>query len=228
MILKRSTVNASIELAIKTMADYGIHLPPFAYWTVEEWADKGHDADEIRDCMLGWDVTDFGIGDFEEIGRILFTMRNGSKHKPGYPKPYAEKLILNPEGQRAPLHFHQSKMEDITNEAGGNIIVQFTAVDDGGQPRQGELRIQVNAQTRRIDSGDIVRLKPGDSICLPPRVAHQFWGEEGTSISVSREVSSVCDDIKDNYFMEPLARFPNLDEDEPRRYYLCHEYPSAI
>jgi D-lyxose ketol-isomerase len=39
-------------------------------------------------------------------------------------------------------------------------------------------------------------------------------------------VSSVCDDWCDNCFVEDLIRFPQIDEDEARRYYLCHEYPS--
>jgi D-lyxose ketol-isomerase len=37
----------------------------------------------------------------------------------------------------------------------------------------------------------------------------------------------VCDDWNDNFFFEELTRFPKIEEDEPRRYYLCHEYPRA-
>ena len=40
-------------------------LPPFAYWSPEEWAEKSAAYDEIRDNMLGWDITDFGYGDFK-------------------------------------------------------------------------------------------------------------------------------------------------------------------
>ena len=28
-------------------------LPPFVYWTPEDWKSKGHDYDEVRDNMLG-------------------------------------------------------------------------------------------------------------------------------------------------------------------------------
>jgi DNA-binding FadR family transcriptional regulator len=42
--------------------------------------------------------------------------------------------------------------------------------------------------------GELVRLTPGESICLPPRTFHQFWGETGTGPSMSGEVSSVCND----------------------------------
>lgn len=33
-----------------------------------EWAEKGDEIREIRDNMLGWDITDFGQGDFEKTG----------------------------------------------------------------------------------------------------------------------------------------------------------------
>ena len=111
-MLKRSTINQSIEIARRVFAAAGLHLPAFATWSVEEWDRCGREADEIRDCMLGWDVTDFGSGDFANIGRTLFTLRNGRHNDSRYPKTYAEKFILDPEGQRAPAHFHRSKRED--------------------------------------------------------------------------------------------------------------------
>jgi D-lyxose ketol-isomerase len=224
MRLKRSVVNQSIERAMAAFSHFGVQLPPFAFWTVEDWRQEPSDCDEIRDCMLGWDVTDFGSGNFENIGRILFTLRNGNKHKPGYPKPYAEKLLFDPEGQRAPAHFHLSKMEDITNRAGGNIMVQLTGVDADNRPTDAPLKVQVDGQTVEVEARGVIRLRPGQSVCIPPRTLHQFWGEVGSGITVSSEVSSVCDDLKDNYFLEPMSRFPELDEDEPPRYCLCHEY----
>src|SRR5215218_4481878 len=111
--LTRTIVNRSIRQAQLCFQRFGISLPPFALWTVEDWATKGRDCDEVRDCMLGWDVTDFGSKDFNRIGRVLFTLRNGTTRKPGYPKSYAEKLLWDPEIQRAPAHYHLSKMEDI-------------------------------------------------------------------------------------------------------------------
>jgi D-lyxose ketol-isomerase len=89
------------------------------------------------------------------------------------------------------------------------------------------LTVAVDGTARTIAAGEIVRLQPGMSICIPPRTIHQFWGEEGRGATVSAEVSSVCDDWNDNFFLEPAERFPGIVEDEPRRYYLCHEYPTA-
>ncbi len=88
--------------------------------------------------------------------------------------------------------------------------------------------MQVDGQTLEAPAGGIVRLEPGQSICLPPFTIHQFWGEEGAGLTVSSEVSSVCDDRTDNYFLTPSERFPAIDEDEPRRFYLCHEYPYVL
>ena len=233
-MLKRSTINQSIEIARRVFAAAGLHLPAFATWSVEEWDRCGREADEIRDCMLGWDVTDFGSGDFANIGRTLFTLRNGRHNDSRYPKTYAEKFILDPEGQRAPAHFHRSKREDIINRGNGLIVLELTASDPEGNPAGGTLQLAVDGVARTIRSGSRVALKPGESICLPPRTIHQFWGEggdgmviDGVKYGVSGELSSVCDDRSDNVFIHGGNRFPELDEDEPRRYYLCQEYPAA-
>jgi len=232
--LKRSTVEYCIATARVVFEHFSISLPPFARWRVDDWDAAGTDYDEVRDCMLGWDVTDFGSMDFTRIGRTLFTLRNGKLGVAAYPKTYAEKLILDPEGQRAPAHFHRTKREDIINRGGGNIIVQLTRADADNRPMKGPLRVVVDGRARTIASGESVRLLPGESVCIPPRTLHQFWGEEGhgykidgVGYTVSSEVSSVCDDLNDNFFLGDMTRFPALDEDVPRQHYLCHEYPRA-
>ena len=53
--------------------EYKYALPPFCNWNPEEWKNKGHEYDEIRDNMLGWDITDFGLGDFDRAGFGLIT-----------------------------------------------------------------------------------------------------------------------------------------------------------
>ena len=233
-MLKRSTINQSIRIAQEIFKRNQLHLPAFAFWSTAQWDQRGHDADEIRDCMLGWDVTDFGWGDFEHIGRTLFTLRNGKHHDARYPKSYAEKLILDPEEQRAPAHFHRSKREDIINRGTGFIVLELTASDPEGNPAGGSLQVAIDGVSRTIRSGSRVQLSPGESICLAPGTIHQFWGEGGNGIvidgiryGVSGEVSSVCDDRSDNVFIGGGNRFPELLEDEERAFYLCQEYPAA-
>lgn len=233
MSLKRSTINRSISRAIDVIEHFGFTLPQFGYWNTLDWDNASDDYNEIRDCLLGWDVTDFGSNDFKHIGRTLFTLRNGRKGIDGYPKEYAEKLLIDPEGQRAPAHYHLSKREDLICIAGGNILVQLQKSDADGNPSSETFTVQVDGCTKRLAPRDIIRLRPGMSVCVPPKTIHQFWGEEGTGASfdgigytLSGEVSSVCDDFNDNVFLVDYAvRFPEVEEDEVKAYYLCHEYP---
>jgi D-lyxose ketol-isomerase len=41
------------------------------------------------------------------------------------------------------------------------------------------------------------------------------------------EVSAVKDDERDNRFLEPIGRFPAIEDDEPAKYLLRGEYPPA-
>ena len=224
----RSLINRSLVEAKAAFIRFGVHLPPWAFWTPEEWQHQGRECDEIRDCMLGWDVTDFGSGDFANIGRTLFTLRNGTTRASGYPKTYAQKYLLDPENQRAPAHFHRAKREDICCLAGGRICVQLQRADSDGRPDPSPLEVRVDGISRRIQPGDLIRLRPGESLCIPPRTIHQFWGEPGGGITVSSEVSSVCDDWNNNAFLVDYGvRFPKILENEPPIHLLCHEYPVA-
>ena len=113
--MKRSELNQIMRDAVEFIEKMNFKLPPFAFWSPEEWAEKGSDYNEIRDNMLGWDITDFGSGDYRKIGLLMFTIRNGNFNDPQYVKPYAEKLLIVEEEQITPYHFHWSKMEDIIN-----------------------------------------------------------------------------------------------------------------
>ncbi len=225
--MKRSQINAAIERAMEFFAQRNLLLPEFAFWSPEDWKEVGHEADEIRECRLGWDVTDFGRGDWARVGRTLFTLRNGVHNHPKYTKRYAEKFIFNPEGQAAPLHFHRSKMEDIINRGGGNVLMRLYKAGADSKPSDERFTVSISGISREVGPGEIVRIKPGESIWLPPGICHSFWGEEGTGPSVSGEVSSVCDDINDNMFIEEMVRFPGIEEDEPSRHVLCSEYSPA-
>ena len=80
--MKRSEINAIMRDAKQMFADYRITLPPFVLWTPEEWKTKGAEVSEIKENMLGWDITDFGQGDFSKCGLLLITLRNGNQKNP--------------------------------------------------------------------------------------------------------------------------------------------------
>lgn len=64
--MKRSEINKIIVDALEFADKMNFRLPPFARWTPEQWAAvaDNREYDEIRDNMLGWDITDFGSGDY--------------------------------------------------------------------------------------------------------------------------------------------------------------------
>ena len=107
--MKRSQINSIIKEMEALIKENGFHLPPFCNWTPDEWQNKGHEYDEIRDNMLGWDITDFGLGDFDKVGFGLITLRNGNRNNEKYKKVYAEKLFLLRDDMMAPMHFHRFK-----------------------------------------------------------------------------------------------------------------------
>ena len=221
--MKRSEINALLKEAATFTKEQGFHLPPFAFWSPAEWRTKGPEADEIRDCMLGWDVTDFGLGDFHRIGLTLFTIRNGHPTDERYFKPYAEKIMISEEKQATPMHFHWSKAEDIINRGGGDLVVQlYNAAPDEGLADT-DVTVSIDGVRRTVKAGDCVTLTAGESICLPRRIYHKFWAEKGKALL--GEVSRVNDDKTDNRFHAPMGRFPKIEEDEAPLYLLCSEYP---
>lgn len=225
--MKRSEVNAILKENIEFVKRMGFNLPPFAYWSAKEWSSKGHEVDEIRDNMLGWDITDYGKGDFRNNGLVLFTIRNGNLKNEKYHKPYAEKILICDENQFNPIHFHWNKMEDIINRGGGNLMVQVWNAGDNDELAETDVVVNIDGCVSTVKAGAIIRLTPGESITLPPYQYHAFWAEEGTGKVLIGEVSMVNDDNVDNRFYEQQARFPQIEEDEEPLHYLCNEYPAA-
>ena len=217
-------INQKINEAISFAKSLSFALPPFAYWNPEVWRSKGSECNEIRCCMLGWDLTDFGSGDFDSIGLTLFTIRNGSATNPHYSKPYCEKLLVVQDGQVCPYHYHWKKTEDIINRGGSDLMIQlYNSADDGGFS-DAPIYVSVDGTAREIAAGSIIRLTPGESVTLTPGMYHQFWAEGGRTLV--GEVSMVNDDSADNRFHEPRGRFPQIVEDEPPAHLLCGEYPA--
>jgi D-lyxose ketol-isomerase len=221
--MKRSQINRCIDEAAAFFAENRFVLPPFADWTPSEWKQRGNEVDELRAYKLGWDVTDFNSGNFASIGLTLFTLRNGAPEGSG--KVYAEKIMYVREGQVTPFHYHVRKTEDIINRGDsgtGQLAVQlFNRALDGGF-EQSSINVICDGVRRSVDAGGIITLGPGESITLTPYLYHQFYAVDGDGLI--GEVSSVNDDATDNYFREPLPRFPQIFEDESPAHLLCTEY----
>ena len=118
--MQRSEVNGYLAEAMAFFKAQRFYLPPFACWSPEHWAALGAAGDYIRLRGLGWDVTDFGSGKFEQIGLGLFTLRNGLIGDAS--KIFAEKIMMVRVNQRTPFHFHFQKTEDIINRGGGRLV----------------------------------------------------------------------------------------------------------
>ena len=223
--MKRSELNVIMRDAVDFIDRMNFKLPPFAFWGIDEWKNKGCEYDEIRDNMLGWDITDFGSGDYKKIGLLMFTIRNGNFSDKTYVKPYAEKLLIVEEEQITPFHFHWSKMEDIVNRGGGNLLVQLYNSTEEGTFAQTPVNVSVDGRNYSAEAGSVIRITPGESITLPCGLYHKFWGEKGTGKILLGEVSKVNDDHVDNRFYEKVGRFPEIEEDEPPIYLLYTDYP---
>lgn len=210
---------------ITFLRSMNFHLPPFAYWSPGGWQNPDLDFQEIIDQQLGWDITDFGSGDFEKIGLFLFTLRNGTYAELDKPlgKIYGEKLLIVKDGQITPAHFHFQKMEDIINRGGGNLVIQLW----NSTPEEGladtEVTVSCDGVRRRVPAGGTIILTPGESVCLPQRLYHKFWGQNGTTLV--GEVNRVNDDRIDNRFYEPIGRFPEIEDDVAPLHLLTLDYP---
>jgi D-lyxose ketol-isomerase len=225
--MKRSEINRIISDAKLFLAERQFHLPPWAYWSVGQWKENSEKASEVIENMLGWDITDFGSGDFNSRGLFLFTIRNG-KYKVDN-KPYAEKIMIVGENQETPMHYHWSKMEDIINRGGGNLVIElYNSTGEKQTDRSSQVHFKTDGISRMVEAGGSVVLTPGESICLEQGIFHRFYGEPGKGKVLVGEVSTVNDDNSDNFFHEPIGRFPDITEDEAPLHLLVSDYKKFL
>lgn len=224
--MKRSEINQLIRESIDFFNQMNFKLPPWGFWEPAVWKGKYDSCSEIVDNMLGWDLTDFGSGDFHRRGLILFTLRNGNLKKDQ--KPYAEKAMIVEENQETPMHFHWSKMEDIINRGGGNLVLELYASDENEELSETDFNINIDGINHHLSPNARVVLKPGESICLRQGIYHRFYGEPGKGKVFVGEVSAVNDDNYDNRFLDPVGRFPEIEEDEEPLHLLVSDYKNYI
>jgi hypothetical protein len=229
--MKRSTVNRVIADALEFFRACQFYLPPFAVWSPDQWRQKGDEVEEIVKNALGWDVSDYGLGDFQRYGILLFTLRNGNaadwQARRG--KPYAEKVMIAEVEQTHQMHCHLSKIEDIINRNGGRLRIQFyNATDAADGLADTPVILNFDGVWRTLAPGEIVTLNPGESVTIPTRCYHKFWAE-GQRVLMG-EVSLLSDDKNDNPIYQPLGtgRFAPIEDDEPPRYLLFSDYRNYL
>jgi D-lyxose ketol-isomerase len=225
--MKRSEINQILNEADKFIRSFGYILPPFAYLSPDEL--KGSDHAMIKERQMGWDITDYGQGKFDELGLFLFTVRNGRVQdiNKGSGMLYAEKIMISRDKQLSPMHRHFAKAEDIINRGGATLVVElFAAVEDGSIDRESDVVVQVDGRHSRVRAGGLLKLDPGESVTLLPNIWHAFWGEGGDVLI--GEVSTVNDDRLDNEFEMKIGRFATVEEDEAPQHLLVSDYDNYL
>lgn len=223
LAMKRSEINQKIREALEFFELMNFRLPPWGYWSPAQWEQNKGACQDIFSGSLGWDLTDFGSGDFSTSGLLLFTIRNGNPERDK--RPYAEKIMIVDENQLTPTHFHWKKTEDIINRGGGNLVLELFPSDEDEQIADRPFSVSTDGITSFLEPGDKVVLSPGESITLYQGLFHNFYGEPGKGKVLVGEVSSVNDDEDDNNFLDAV-RFPQITEDEAPEYLLAGDYPA--
>ena len=173
--MKRSRINTAVKEATAAFEERHWALPP-----------------DPR-----WDVTDFGLGDFDKAGLVLVNLTEQ--------REYCEKIMFAKRGQRTPMHHHGSKKEDIVCRW-GKLAVKFKGETD-------TVRALVNGEERKIPTAASLLLTAGERVTLFPGTDHEFWPE--SDYAIIGEVSTLNDDASDNTFENPdIGRFSEIDEDE--------------
>lgn len=160
-----------------------------------------------------WDITDFGLGDFDNIGLTLINLADEPE--------YCEKLMYARPGQLTPAHTHRKKKEDIICRTGKVGLKIWPGHPD--DPASSEtVEIFYNGRSKQVRKGTAFFLEAGDRITLHPGIFHSFWAELPDTIL--GEVSTANDDENDNIFADQdIGRFPGIVEDEPSLIQLISE-----
>jgi D-lyxose ketol-isomerase len=226
--MKRSTIDAAIDRCRDLCAEWGYRLPEWAAWPRQAWLD---DVDKLRETMrrgIGWDVTDFGRGDFGRYGLTACTLRNGSlvERDAGRGETFAEKIMAVEPGQETPFHLHVRKTEDIVNRGGGLFRIELLPQPGGPGLGQGAVTTFVTGVRTAVPAGQQLDVAPGGWVQVPAGYYHRFWAVDRATLI--GEVSGVNDDATDNVFLDPSARYPEVIEDAPARYLTVAEYAAVL
>ena len=189
--MKRSEIHAAIRRAAAAFAQSGWSLPP----------------------NPKWDVTDLGLGRFEQVGLVLVNLAEEPE--------YCEKLMFSMKNQVTPMHTHRVKKEDIICRA-GSLELELWREHPNRCGKGDPVVLKRNGIEFTAGNGRPFTIAAGERVTLVPGVYHAFWGRGGDC--VVGEVSTANDDAHDNFFVDPeIGRFPEIEEDEPATVRLVRE-----
>lgn len=190
--MKRSQINAAFRDASACFARHHWTLPPSPHW----------------------DITDFGLGDFDRHGLTLINLAEEPE--------YCEKLMFARRGQTTPAHTHAKKKEDIICRSGELTLELWPDKPASPDTPPGGLTVRVNGTSHELAPGEKLVLPAGSRVTLVPGVWHAFYPSSDECII--GEVSTANDDLHDNFFLNPdIGRFPGIEEDEPAAIRLVSE-----
>jgi D-lyxose ketol-isomerase len=161
-----------------------------------------------------WDVTDFGLRDFERFGLTLVNLATEPE--------YCEKLMYARHGQSTPCHTHARKKEDIICRI-GELALRLWPAKPGLKPDlPSTFTVSINGEPVLVQTGRSFSLAAGSRVTLTPGIWHEF--QPVSEECIIGEVSTANDDLQDNFFFNPeIGRFPSIEEDEPAAFRLLSE-----
>lgn len=234
--MKRSDIDYAIERAISNAKKYGVALPLWAEWNPEEFEKN---ADGIRHQKLGWKVVDFGLGDFEHCGLVIFVLCSALVDELGEPlaKPscignyeypvtsFSRKYLFVQAGQTEPHHFHRQKArKEVSVIAGSPVRFELAWAENDTTLSSKKVDVAIDGIWHNLPAGGAVMVNPGETITLPGNLSHVISVAEGGPDSIMLETSTANNDRNDNIFpfMTPTSK--PVEEDTKARYQLLDEH----
>jgi len=182
--MKRSVINQAYRDALACFGHHHWALPP----------------------RPRWDITDFGLGDFDRHGLVLVNLATEPE--------YCEKLMYAKRDQATPCHAHARKKEDIICRAGELALQLWPAKPSPGESLPREFLANIDGEPAAVRTAETLVLAAGSRFTLVPGVWHSFW--PASKECIISKVSTANDDLADNLFLDPgVGRFPGVEEDEP-------------
>ena len=105
----------------------------------------------------------------------------------------------------------------------GDMMREFLEIDNNNKQLSKKITVLVDGEKIELDPHEPLILKKGQSVTVERNIFHRFYSVKGSGMVMAGEVSQVNDDNNDNYFLEQVGRFSQIQEDEPPLHPLWNE-----